>query len=173
MMRSHGWDRDLPSKTQKQLREKYNVEDFDSLYNFYLPGFNLRSTDLQAFIGLNAINKLDSIKEKRNNNFNYYIENIKINELNIEIRKNDFISNFAMPIVSKNKKKLVEKLKSNNIECRPLIAGNMANKPFWYETNEKPILKNCEYIDQYGFYIPNHQNLTNNDLKIIIDTING
>ena len=33
--------------------------EFDSLYNFYVPGMNLRSTDLQAFIGLRAIDKLE------------------------------------------------------------------------------------------------------------------
>ena len=37
------------------------------------------------------------------NYFNYYINNIKNNELDLTINSNDFISNFAMPILSKNK----------------------------------------------------------------------
>ena len=51
-IRSHGWDRDLPEEKQLMLRNKHNVDKFRSLYTFYYPGFNLRSTDLQAFIGL-------------------------------------------------------------------------------------------------------------------------
>jgi len=51
-IRSHGWDRDLPEEKQTALREKYGIDDFRSLYTFYYPGFNLRSTDLQAFIGI-------------------------------------------------------------------------------------------------------------------------
>jgi CDP-6-deoxy-D-xylo-4-hexulose-3-dehydrase len=71
MMRSHGWARDLPIHKQEELKEKYNLNDFDNLYNFYLPGMNLRSTDLQAFIGIRAIDKLDNFSTLRNENFYY------------------------------------------------------------------------------------------------------
>jgi CDP-6-deoxy-D-xylo-4-hexulose-3-dehydrase len=173
MMRSHGWARDLPIHIQNEYQSKYNINAFDNLYNFYLPGMNLRSTDLQAYIGLRAIDKLDNFSKIRNSNFNHYINNIKNNELNIQINPGDFISNFAMPVVSKNKENILINLLKNNIECRPLIAGNLANKPFWYENYAKPELKNCELIDQYGFYIPNHQDLTENDLDKIIEIINN
>jgi hypothetical protein len=59
----------LPQKKQVELREKYNINNFRSLYTFYYPGFNLRSTDLQAFIGLEQLKKLDMIVENRNKNF--------------------------------------------------------------------------------------------------------
>lgn len=173
MMRSHGWTRDLPSYKQAEYKEKYQLSDFNNLYNFYLPGMNVRSTDLQAFIGLRAIDKLDNFAKIRNSNFNYYINNIKNNELNLIINPSDFVSNFAMPILSKNKEVIVKNLIENNIECRPLIAGNLANKPFWYENFTKPELKNCELIDQYGFYIPNHQDLTKDNLNKIIEIINN
>ena len=52
-IRSHGWDRDLPETKKILLRKKYKVDDFKALYTFYNPGFNLRSTDLQAFLGIN------------------------------------------------------------------------------------------------------------------------
>jgi CDP-6-deoxy-D-xylo-4-hexulose-3-dehydrase len=173
MMRSHGWTRDLPTHKQIEYQSKYNVSSFDNLYNFYLPGMNLRSTDLQAYIGLRAIDKLDNFSKIRNFNFNHYIDNIKVNELNIQVDPDDFVSNFAMPIISKNKKNILANLLKNNIECRPLIAGNLANKPFWYENFAKPELKNCGLIDQYGFYIPNHQDLTKNDLNKIIEIVNN
>jgi CDP-6-deoxy-D-xylo-4-hexulose-3-dehydrase len=173
MMRSHGWVRDLPEHKQNEFKENYNLTQFDNLYNFYLPGMNLRSTDLQAYIGIRSIDKLDTFSITRNANFNYYMSNIKNNDLDIRVSDTDFISNFAMPIVCKNRHEIVNALAKHNIECRPLIAGNLANKPFWYEQFIKPSLKNCELIDQFGFYIPNHQTLTNIDLDRIIQIINN
>jgi dihydroorotate dehydrogenase subfamily 2 len=103
MMRSHGWARDLPEHKQTEFKEKYNLTHFDNLYNFYLPGMNLRSTDLQAHIGIRSIDKLDKYSITRNANFNYYVSNIKNTDLDIHISTRNFISNFAMPIVCKNK----------------------------------------------------------------------
>jgi len=93
MMRSHGWDRDLPHDKQQELRQGKN--DFESLYDFYVPAFNLRSTDLQAFLGLRAIDKLDKIVEVRQRNYLYYREKLKVNELDLSYDPNNTISNFA------------------------------------------------------------------------------
>lgn len=172
MMRSHGWDRDLPTWKQKELREKHNCDDFSALYNFYLPGFNLRATDLQAFIGLRAIDKLDGYAKNRNKNFFTYLDNVKINHLNLRINETNFISNFAFPIVNKNKEKIVTELIANNIEVRPLIAGNMAKKPMWTSEYGHTSLPNCEMIDSYGFYLPNHQDLTTAEILTITNILN-
>ena len=172
MMRSHGWDRDLPKEAQEKIREKYKSNNFTSLYNFYVPGMNLRSTDLQAFIGLRAIEKLDKYSLIRNNNFTKYKSLLRNNDLPLTSRKDDFVSSFAIPIVNKNRDLIVEELSKNGIEVRPLIAGNMANKPMWFLKYGKVSLSNCEMIDEYGFYVPNHQDLKNEDIKKITDIIN-
>jgi len=173
MMRSHGWDRDLPEEKQKKLREKYKVSEFDSLYNFYVPGFNLRSTDLQAFIGLRSLEKLDKYSKIRNLNFKLYNSSIRVNELNLRDSNTNFVSNFAIPIVSKNKKEIVDRLMNHGIEVRPLIAGDMSKKPMWYERFGKCSLPNCEIVDELGFYIPNHQDITEEQINIISNIINN
>ena len=173
MMRSHGWDRDLPKEKQEELRKKYKISEFDSLYNFYVPGFNLRSTDLQAFIGLRSLDKLDNYSKIRNSNFKSYIEFINVNELTLTEKEGNFVSNFALPIVSKNKKKIIDKLISEGIEVRPLIAGDMSKKPMWYERYGKVSLPNCEKINEFGFYVPNHQDLTTDQIKFISNIINN
>jgi CDP-6-deoxy-D-xylo-4-hexulose-3-dehydrase len=173
MMRSHGWDRDLPKEKQKKLREKYKVSEFDSLYNFYVPGFNLRSTDLQAFIGLRSLEKLDKYSKIRNLNFKLYNSSIRVNELNLRDSNTNFVSNFAIPIVSKNKKEIVDRLMNHGIEVRPLIAGDMSKKPMWYERFGKCSLPNCEIVDELGFYIPNHQDITEEQINIISNIINN
>jgi CDP-6-deoxy-D-xylo-4-hexulose-3-dehydrase len=171
MMRSHGWDRDLPEWKQIELRDKYKCSDFDSLYNFYVPGMNVRSTDLQAFIGLRVIERLDDYSSKRRDNFIQYQKNIDGNTLEIKEREGDYISSFAIPVVSNNREELVCKLQEAGIEVRPLIAGNMANKPMW--KGEKKDLDNCNIIHKYGFYLPNHQDLNNVDIDNVVKIING
>ena len=169
-MRSHGWDRDWSKEKQKEYRDKYKIDEFNSLYTFYYPGFNFRSTDLQAFIGLTQVDKLDKFSINREKNFKLYYDNITINELKIKYDDRNFISNFAYPIVSKNRENIVNKLIENNIEVRPLIAGSMARKPFWKGRVDN--LPNCDIINNNGFYIPNHQNLSNDDITRICTIVN-
>lgn len=170
MMRSHGWIRDLSVEKQKKINER---NEFDSLYTFYLPGLNVRSTDLQAFIGLRAIDKLDSYAERRYKNFVRYKKLVKYNELKLRMREEDFISNFAYPVVNKNKNKIVKELQQNDIEVRPLIAGNMATQPFWVENGFSNYLtRNACRIDNNGFYVPNHHNMSYAEVLKIATIIN-
>jgi CDP-6-deoxy-D-xylo-4-hexulose-3-dehydrase len=170
MIRSHGWDRDLDKQAQDELRTEWNVDGFKSLYTFYTTGFNLRSTDLQAFIGLSQLDKLDSFIEKRNKNFLLYNELIKNNQVKIDI--NQFISNFAYPIINPNRKLIVDELNKNNIEVRPLISGSMGRQPFWIDLYGEQRLPNSDLVDDYGFYIPNHQDLTETEIRFICSIIN-
>jgi CDP-6-deoxy-D-xylo-4-hexulose-3-dehydrase len=173
MMRSHGWDRDLPKWKQAELRKEHNCNNFDALYNFYVPGFNLRATDLQAFIGLRAIDKLDNYVVKRTNNFNTYKSWITNNKLNLDNHTYNTISNFAMPIVHEQRDNIVKDLISAEIEVRPLIAGNMASKPMWKKYACGESLPNAELIEKHGFYVPNHQDLTSQEISQITDIINS
>ena len=48
----------------------------------------------------------------------------------------------------------------------------MATKPMWVKKYPKVSLPNCELIEQYGFYIPNHQDLSKKDIIKITNIIN-
>ena len=171
-IRSHGWDRDLPKSKQFELREKYNIGDFRSLYTFYYPGFNLRATDLQAFIGLEQLKKLDLIVKNRNLNYQKYHEGIKNNEWKINPPKDSFISNFSYPVITKNIKELVEKLTENNVECRPLICGSINEHPFWYERYGKQYLPISKKVHEYGLYLPNNHQMTVEEIDKVINIVN-
>ena len=171
-IRSHGWDRDLPKSKQIELRKKYNISDFRSLYTFYYPGFNLRATDLQAFIGLQQLNKLSTIIENRNINYQRYHDGIKNTEWKINPPTNSFISNFSYPVITKNIKELVEKLTENNIECRPLICGSINEHPFWYERYGKQELPISKKVHEYGLYLPNNHQMTIEEVDKVINIVN-
>jgi CDP-4-dehydro-6-deoxyglucose reductase, E1 len=175
-MRSHGWDRDWSADKQLQFRKKHDISEFDALYTFYYPGYNLRSTDLQAFIGLTQIDKLDNFVTKRKQNFEVYESYLReSNNLKLQVIEHDTISNFAYPYVadsSKHRLKIVNKLIENGIEVRPLIAGSMGLKPFWIKySGSKQYFKNADLINSNGFYVPNHQDLSKDDIMHISDII--
>lgn len=171
-IRSHGWDRDLPVSKQKKLREDYNINEFKSLYTFYYPGFNLRSTDLQAFIGIQQMKKLDNIIENRNLNYLKYKKEIKNDFWNINPTENSYVSNFSFPIITKNLNKLILSLTENNIECRPLICGSINEHPFWYERYGKQELPNSKLVHEFGLYLPNNHQMSDEEINKVIKIVN-
>jgi CDP-6-deoxy-D-xylo-4-hexulose-3-dehydrase len=171
-VRSHGWDRDLPKEKQQYLRDKYNISDFRALYTFYYPGFNLRATDLQAFIGLGQLEKIDSIVDNRYKNFLQYQEGINHSKWKIKAPHNSFVSNFAYPVITNNIKELVIKLEENNIDCRPLICGSINEHPFWYERYSKKDLPISKRVHECGLYVPNNHQMTKEEINRVINIIN-
>ena len=171
-LRSHGWDRDLSKDTQEKLQKKWNVSEFDAMYTFYYPGFNLRSTDLQAFIGLGQIDKLDEWGKLRERHFNTYQNLIRNDYWKPKPQSDSFISNFAYPVIHPNRDKIVKDLQDNDIEVRPMICGSMGTQPFYVKKYGRLELPNVSIIDKYGFYIPNHPHLSMDELKFIINIVN-
>jgi CDP-6-deoxy-D-xylo-4-hexulose-3-dehydrase len=169
-LRSHGWDRDLPDSKQEELRNKWNVNNFSTLYTFYIPGFNLRSTDLQAKIGIDQLDKVDSMIENRYKNFLYYKSKLENKVWFPKTIENSYTSNFAIPVVTrsqKDKENLIKDLEENNIVCRPLISGSMGTQPFYKKLYGENKLPNCTKIDECGLYVPNHDKLTIEDIDRI------
>ena len=172
-LRSHGWDRDLSVRTRVELQKEWNISNFDSMYTFYYPGFNLRSTDLQAYIGLEQIDKLDNWGLIREKNFNIYQNLIKNEYWKVKPQENSFVSNFAYPVIHPNRNEIVKKLQEKDIEVRPMICGSMGTQPFYVKHYEKLELPNVSIIDKDGFYVPNHPKLTVDEIAFITEIING
>ena len=77
MLRSHGWAKDLDQETYSSMMEKYGIDDFHSPFTFFVAGYNLRSTDLQAFLGIRQIKKAEWASTQRNKNHLLYAEKLK------------------------------------------------------------------------------------------------
>jgi len=172
-IRSHGWDRDLSVETQFKLQQDWNVSEFDAMYTFYYSGFNMRSTDLQAYIGLAQIDKLDDWGKKREHNYNLYQELIKNDYWKPKSYHDSFTSNFAYPVLSPHKDKIVKKLQENKVEVRPIICGSMGIQPFYVKHYGKLELPNVSVIDRDGFYVPNHPTLIEEEIEFISNIINS
>lgn len=173
-IRSHGWDRDLDSEYVKDIRNKNSINnDFEALYKFYYFGFNVRSTDLQAFLGIKQLEKLDHIIERRRHNYNLYFKNIKNSFWMPKEQSDNYISNFAFPIIHPKRSDIVKALRKNNVETRPLICGSIEEQPFWKRLNKKSDCKNAKVVNDCGLYLPNNHQITNEEIISICQIINN
>lgn len=173
-LRSHGWARDLSEDRKNSLREEHGIDEFSELYTFYVPGFNLRSTDLQAFIGLEQLKKVDEMITRRNENLQYYKQLLNGKAWFPTEVENSYTANFSIPVIletAEKKKQLVSLLRQNGVECRPLISGSMGTQPFYTKLYGRVILPNCSIVDERGIYVPNHPELTKEQIEFICNLI--
>lgn len=162
-LRSHGWSRDLSEETRKGLSKQYDIDEFRNLYTFYYPGFNLRSTDLQAFLGRSQLQTIERITEIRQSNFETYRR--LLNDYYSQESENSVTSSFAFGTLVANRNEVHAHLSKNRIECRPLICGNIGRHPFWLNKFGPSKLPLSDTVHDYGIYLPNHHNLTTDDVE--------
>lgn len=174
MLRSHGWTKDSSFWMKDGLAKEWRTSEFNQLYTFYVPGFNVRSTDLQAFIGIKQLDKVDEMIEKRNNNFQLFKQLLENNTWFPKEHPLSYTASFCIPIIFKskeNREKAIKEFLENNIEIRPLIAGSMGKQPMYIIKYGELSLPNCDIIDERGIYIPNHPLLTEDEIKLMCEIV--
>ena len=159
-LRAHGWSRGLKNELKISKQNKH----LDKRFIFYNSGFNMRSTDVAASIGLSQFKDLDKFIKIRNINrkkiINELNKNIKIrNKINI-IKENNSVkaSWFGIPIILSqkiNRKLFIKKIENKGIETRPIISGNFLKQPSIkkYNLKNSSKMKNADYINNFGFFI--------------------
>lgn len=173
-LRSHGWMRDQSKDKQQELKEKYNLSDFSALYEFFVPGYNLRPIEIESVLGLEQLQKVDLMIEKRNKNFHLFKEKLSPYTWFPTEVENSFTASFCIPIIASNveeKNRIIKSLVDNNIECRPLISGSMGKKIFYVKQYGVRELPNASKIDECGLYAPNHPELSEQDIELICDCV--
>ena len=167
-IRSHGWARDLPHNIHKKWRLDSGVDEVRDLYTFYHPGFNLRSTDLNAFLGISQLRKIDRIVDARERNSNIYKEHLS--EYWVQSSSVNKLSQFSHGVLVKNREETFKYMQNNMVETRPLICGNIGRHPFWIKHNgSESKFKNADLVHDNGLYLPNHFNLTDDDIKRVCE----
>lgn len=168
-IRSHGWGRDVPDAVHLAWKSDYQIDEVRDLYTFFYSGFNLRSTDLNAVLGLSQIKKLDQIVRIREENFKTY--EAGLTDFWKQQSDTDTLSSFAYAILVKDRLSLFQLLRSKNIETRPLICGNIGLHPFWIKKNGKTSLPNADIVHYNGLYLPNHANLSAAEIVYICEAV--
>jgi len=169
-IRSHGWLRDNEEYFRQRFLEKYNVSDFESQYFFVFPGLNIRSTDLNAFLGRKQILKMDSYVAARSENYNKYYNKLK-DKMWVQKSECQPVSSMGFSIISENRNKIVASLTAAGVECRPLICGSIQEHPFWNERYQKRDLPNASLVHKSGFYVPCHQGMSDREIDFICNLV--
>jgi CDP-6-deoxy-D-xylo-4-hexulose-3-dehydrase len=167
-IRSHGWSRDVDPLLKQQWKEEFDIDDAREFYTFYYPGFNLRSTDLNAFLGISQLDAMEQIVTSRARNYELYKKHLE-DIFWVQVSKHETLSSFAFGTLVENRQEVFHYLKKHNIEVRPLICGSMGRQPFWIKRYGVTHLPNADRVHDYGIYLPNHIYLSNEDIKFVCD----
>lgn len=178
MYRSHGMTREA----SQELQDKYKNEfkDLNPLFTFAVPGFNLRSTEINAFIGIQQMQKIDNIVKKRSDNLNHWLKILDKDKYFTKFHQ-EGSSNFALPLVlNEENPDLFSRVKSyltkNDVEFRVGTAGggNLARQPFVINNIHRisGTLNNTDKIHEFGLYIGNHENLMYENINKVAGELN-
>lgn len=174
MLRSHGWSKDLDSEAHQALVDRYQVDDFHTPFVFYEPGFNLRSTDLNAFIGLRQLEKLDRMTAARRENHARYKRHLGGKFYIQQCEPGCEIASISFGLVAhstEQRKRVVTALVDNGIETRIFSAGNLGLHPFWFNRYGKASFPVADRIHHCGLFLPNNPSLSEQDIDFIAKVV--
>jgi CDP-6-deoxy-D-xylo-4-hexulose-3-dehydrase len=174
-LRAHGWTRDLPEKNHV-----YNKtgNDWDDLFRFVLPGYNVRPLEMEAAIGSVQLRKLDSfIAARRKNAELFQSAMIDIDGYRIQ-KENGESSWFGFSLILEGKLTgkragLIATLTEAEIDSRPIVTGNFARNPVIEHLPHLDIgpLPAADDIHDNGLFVGNHHYDLSNELDLLIETL--
>ena len=174
-IRSHGWAKNLDSETERLQSQAHGIIDFNRPFTFYYPGFNVRSTDLNARIGLSQLRKIDYVVNRRVENHQVYQERLLDgSDLHFQTQDRSVICSISFAALAESqdhRDRIAQALKSENIETRPLGGGNMSRQPFWLSNYDSQDFQVADRIHTTGFQLPNNPSLTVEDIHHICDVV--
>jgi len=157
----------MTREASPEVQQRYASPDLNPLFTFAVPGYNMRSTELNAVLGIEQMKKLDSNIEKRRSNLATWLQ-----VLDPKLYYTDFMtegnSNFALPLLIRatriTRATVAAILEREGVEYRLGTAGggNQARQPFLKNYNHRRVgtLPVSDYIHHQGLYVGNHTDLT-------------
>lgn len=170
-LRAHGWTRQMSAINREQY-EQSNPE-IDPRFLFVDHGYNLRSTDLQAAIGL--------VQLKRRLGFRAMRRRIA-SELSRAVQGSAFESfefaqganPFAFPLILRTgvrRSDVIAYLEKRGVETRPLVAGNLARQPGMQRyPHVLHSLPGADVLHERALYIGIHPNT---DVEYVSEVVRG
>jgi len=138
-------------------------EGYDHKYTYSHLGYNLKSGDIQASIGLAQLDRLESFVELRRRNWAYLSAALKNLEDFLILPSATENSNpswfgFALTVRANSpltRNQIVQKLNEKNIGTRPLFGGNLLRQPAFINTPRRIIgnLENTNRVMNDTFWI--------------------
>ena len=139
-------------------------------------GYNFKTMEFQAALGLLQLDKFDEIIKNRQDNVEYLNKSLKKFESDFILPKfsKDY-SYLAYPIIIQKTSKIKreyfrKKLSELGVESRPLFGSIPTQQPAYKDYYNSYIgkLPNADYLGDNAFYIGCHQYLKTADLEYIV-----
>jgi CDP-6-deoxy-D-xylo-4-hexulose-3-dehydrase len=175
MLRSHGMVREsLNSETKKNYIEKY--PDLNPDFIFAFPSHNMRSTELNALIGLEQLKRLDTNNLARTKNLEQFLTTLDPNVFQTEF-KVEGSSNYAFTLVLREpdlalRDKVEDLLKDAGIEFRRGLSGggNQLRQPYLQSQSGLPSpesMKVTDHVHHYAWYVGNYPELKQSQIELL------
>ena len=170
--------RELFCPTQCLTKTDLLPEDYGVMYRFEYLGYNLQTNEIQAAVLGEQLKKMGQFDEIRRRNYNLLYEWFQNNWPECKTFPiTDNISPFSFPLILKNCQRhhLVNHLKRDKIESRPIFSGKIQNHPA-YDKNKHLFEEyggfgNSEEILENGLMLGVSQILEETDINKIIDSL--
>jgi CDP-6-deoxy-D-xylo-4-hexulose-3-dehydrase len=173
MKRSHGLARE--SGNLKKYADQY--PEIHSQFLFMTDGYNFRSSDFNAVLGMSQLKRLDSMIEQRRKNFEQFVHIMNAHQDKFYPVYNDIgNSNFAFPFICKDPaltKRMKETFEKNGVEHRPIVGGNLLRQPFLkgYKFGVPKKNSNVDLLNDNGVYIGNSHFVDGEDMGWLANTL--
>ena len=177
LFRSHGMTRETSPKMQKDFQQRY--PNLNPLFTFGVAGFNMRSSELNAVLGIEQMNRIDGNILARRNNFRLWLNHLDSDKYHTDydVEGN---SNFALPLMLVNSSDSLDKvcrvLEQEEVEYRLGTAGggNQYHQPYLEKYYHRKVgeLIEADYIHYNALYIGNHTELTKDQIINLCKKLN-
>jgi CDP-6-deoxy-D-xylo-4-hexulose-3-dehydrase len=169
LKRSHGLARE--SENKEVYYDTY--VDIDKQFLFVTDGYNFRNHELCAVLGLSQLKRLESMIERRNDNFLKFYQVLLDHSDKVYLPEynESSISSFCLPIIfreSKNVFYFKNLCDINGVEYRPIISGNLLKQPYlkhFQVTSCKQTL-DVDIIHKNGVYLGNNQFVGDKEINL-------
>ncbi len=182
MLRGHGMLRESSQDSLKQKVIKQNPS-LNPDFIFVYPGFNMRSTEINAVMGLNQLKRLDSNNQKRVENFRLFLDKLDPSRFYVDFQEKGSV-NYAFTLMLKENDEVLRgrieaKLRAEKVEFRRGMSGggNQLRQPYltdFFKIKQDPTkFPVVDRVHFFGSYIGNFPGLEKQKIEALCKLVNS
>jgi len=181
LFRSHGMVRE---STSPELKARYHAAhpDLNPDFIFAFPAYNVRSTEINAVMGLSQLKRLDTNNEKRREHLRIFLENLDPKKYYTEFDQ-EGSCNYAFTLVlrhpdEKLRDRIEKELRARKIEFRRGTSGggNQTRQPYLrklYPHLDPESFPKVDHVHFFGYYIGNFPDLEKDRIHQLCGLLNS
>jgi len=180
MLRSHGMLRECTNDDLKQNVLKEHP-DLNKDFVFIAPAYNMRSTEINAVMALNQLDRLDANNVIRKENLDVFLDGLDGKRFYTDFNR-EGNSNYAFTLLLRDKNfqlrdSIEDSLRKAGVEFRRGMSGggNQLRQPYLKGLLKDDYKKypNVEHVHHFGWYIGNYPGLEKEEIAKLTTLLNN